>query len=192
MTTNVSPDSPNLKRDTHTSIWTGALLIVLGLVAIVLPNISTFVAETWLALILISTGSAKLFYSFQTRDQGGFVWKLVLSILYIGTGVMLFTNPLTGVLTLTLLLGSFLLAEGAFNLILAFRLRHNPNWFWVLVDGIVTLALGAFIWFGWPTNAPWLLGTAVGASILSTGFSRVMLALNANPAPSQPDQTASA
>ena len=175
MATNLSTEN---KKGINGSLLIGVLLIVLGLVAIAQPAVSTIFAETWFALILVSAGAAKLTYAFQTRNSGGFVWKLLLSILYIAIGVMLFVSPLKGVLTLTLLLGSFLLTEGVFNLILAFRLRGQQNWTWVLVDGIITLLLGGMIWFQWPFNAPWLIGTLVGVSVLFTGISRVMLSLN--------------
>lgn len=179
MTTNISNEG---KKGINGSLLIGVLLIVLGIVAIAQPAVSTIFAETWFALILISAGGAKLSYAFQTRNSGGFVWKLLLSILYIAIGVMLFASPLKGVLTLTLLLGSFLLTEGVFNLILAFRLRGQQNWSWVLVDGIITLLLGAMIWFQWPFNAPWLIGTLVGVSVFFSGISRVMLSLNAGSA----------
>ncbi len=187
MTTDVSTD---LKKGVNGSLLMGILLTVLGVVAIALPNFSTIVAETWIALILVSAGAAKLVYAFQTRDEGGFVWKLLLSILYIATGVMLFVYPLTGVLTLTLLLGSFLLTEGVFELILAFRLRPQQNWTWALGNGVITLLLGAMIAFQWPFNAPWLIGTLVGTSVLFTGISRVMLSLNARSALNHSDQAA--
>lgn len=184
-------DIPNdIKNDVNTalpksrsrSLWVGILLIALGVLAIALPITSTIFAATWFALILVSAGGAKLAYAFQTREQGGFVWKVLLSILYAATGVMLFVYPLTGVITLTLLLGSFLLTEGVFELILAFRLRPQQNWVSVLIDGVITLVLGGFIWFHWPFDAPWLLGTIVGASILSTGISRILLSLNSQSA----------
>lgn len=189
MTTDVSTD---IKKGVNGSLLMGVLLIVLGIVGIAQPAVSTIFAETWFALILVSAGATKLVYAFQTRNNGGFVWKLLLSILYIATGVMLFFYPLTGVLTLTLLLGSFLLTEGVFELILAFRLRPQQNWTWVLGDGIITLLLGGIIWFQWPFDAPWLIGTLVGASVLSTGISRVMLSLNARSALNRSDQAASA
>jgi uncharacterized membrane protein HdeD (DUF308 family) len=175
MTTDVST---GFNKGINGSLLTGILLIVLGIGAIALPAVSTIVVETWIALILGTAGVAKLVHAFQTREEGGFVWKLLLGILYIATGVMLFFYPLTGILTLTLLLGSFLLTEGVFELILAFRLRPQPNWTWELVNGIVTLALGAMIWFQWPFDAPWLIGTLVGASVLFSGFSRLMLSFN--------------
>jgi uncharacterized membrane protein HdeD (DUF308 family) len=162
-----------------TEVLIGIVLIFfLGIAAIAAPAVSTIFTETWIAVILTSAGVSKLIYAFQTRARGGFFWKVLLSVLYIATGVMLFVYPLTGVLTLTVLLGSFLLAEGIFELILAFRLRPQQNWTWVLVDAIVTLVLGAIVWFQWPFNAPWLIGTLVGASVLLTGISRLMLSWN--------------
>lgn len=185
MTTNIAD---NINKNNNRSLWMGIILIVLGIIAIALPVVSTIFAETWVAVILISAGFAKLFYAYNTREQGGFVWKILLSGLYIATGVMLFIYPRTGILTLTLLLGSFLLTEGVFELILAFKLRPQQNWTWVLTDGIITLILGGMIWFQWPFNAPWLLGTLVGASVLFTGVSRVMLSLNGRSALNPSDQ----
>lgn len=170
------------KKQTNIGIGVGILLIVLGIVAVALPNVTTLVAETWIAIILASAGASNIFYAIQTRSEG-FIWKLLLGILYVATGIMLFVYPLTGILTLTLLLGSFLLTEGVFELILAFRVRPRPNWGWLLANGIVTLVLGGLVWFQWPSNAPWLLGTLVGVSVLSTGVSRLMLSLH----PSDPD-----
>ncbi|MEH2177597.1 HdeD family acid-resistance protein [Nostoc sp.] len=175
MTSDVSRD-PN--KNVNGSLITGILLSVLGIIAIVAPNFTTIFAETWIAAILIFAGFTKAVYATQTRERGGFVWKLLLSGLYIATGIMLFVYPYTGVLTLTLLLGTFLLTEGTFELILAFKLRPQENWTWILANGIITLVLGAIIWFQWPFNAPWLIGTLVGVSIIFTGISRVMLALS--------------
>lgn len=186
MTTNVSSD---INKSNNGALWTGIILTILGIVAISVPAVATVVTETWIALILASAGASKLIYSFQTRNQGGFIWKVLLSVLYIATGLMLFFYPLTGVLTITLLLGSFLLTEGVFELILASRLRPQQNWTWVLGDGIITLLLGAMIWFQWPFDARWLLGTLVGTSVLFTGISRIMLSLDRGSSPNNSDQT---
>lgn len=179
MTSDVSFDTNDVKQVRDRSLWTGIVLALLGVVAITLPIVSTLFVETWIALILASAGATKLFYAYQTRAQGGTLWKVLLGILYIATGIMLFINPRTGILTLTLLLGSFLLTEGVFELILAFRLRPQQNWTWALGNGIITLILGAMIWFQFPFDAPWLLGTLVGASILFTGISRIGLSFKA-------------
>jgi uncharacterized membrane protein HdeD (DUF308 family) len=56
MTTDVSTD---LKKGVNGSLLMGILLTVLGIVAIALPNFSTIVAETWIALILDLCGSCQ-------------------------------------------------------------------------------------------------------------------------------------
>ncbi|MCU0524038.1 MAG: DUF308 domain-containing protein [Elainella sp. Prado103] len=185
MTSNVTPEATSnpttsqpLSAKLSTSPLIGILLILLGIGAIALPIVSTLFVETWIALILISAGAAKLVYAFQTRNSGGFIWQLLLSLLYVATGIMLFFYPSTGILTLTLLLGSFLFVEGIFEIILAFRLRPQTNWLWSLSNGIITLLLGGMIWFHWPLDAAWVMGTIVGFSILLTGISRLMLSLN--------------
>lgn len=165
-------------KSRNSGLWIGVLLIALGLGAIAAPVFSTIVTETWLALIVIAAGFTKLVYAIQTREQGGFIWKILLSALYIATGITLLVAPLTGVLTLTLLLGGFLVSEGTFETILAFKLREQKNWFWLLGNAIVTLGLGIYILLQYPFDAPWLLGTVVGASVAASGLSRVMFSLN--------------
>ena len=175
-------NAPEIKTEPNNSmnggIWIGILLVVLGIAAIFLPFFSTVVIETWIGLILASAGVSSIVYAIQTKTEDGFIWKLLLGCLYVATGILLFVYPLTGILTLTLLLGSFLLTEGVFETILAFKLKPQPSWGWVLANGILTIAFGAIVWFQWPNNAAWLIGTIVGASVLSTGIARIGMSLN--------------
>jgi uncharacterized membrane protein HdeD (DUF308 family) len=172
---------PEFNQPKNMGLLTGIIAIVLGVAAILIPNISTLVAETWLALILISVGASNTFYAAKNRPDG-FGWQVFLGLLYVGTGILLFAYPLNGILTLTLLLGSFFLTEGVFESVLAFKLRPQKNWGWALGNGIITLILGLLVWFEYPQDAPWAIGTLVGISVLSTGVSRVMLSLNQKPA----------
>jgi uncharacterized membrane protein HdeD (DUF308 family) len=187
MTTNSPTEyQPQFQQPRNLGLFIGILAIVLGAVAILIPSFSTLVAETWLALILISVGTSNAFYAIKRRPEG-FGWRISLGILYVATGILLFVYPLTGVLTLTLLMGSFFLTEGVFESVLAFKLQPQKNWGWVLANGIVTLGLGLLVWFQWPQDAPWAIGTLVGISVLSTGVSRVMLSLSDQPpSPSSP------
>ncbi len=60
---------------------------------------------------------------------------------------------------------------------LAFMLRPLPGSGWLLVDGIVTVAIAALIWRGWPATSAWVVGTLVGVSIFFTGLTRLMISL---------------
>ena len=79
MTTNVSSD---INKSNNGALWIGIILTILGIIAISVPVVATVVTETWIALILASAGASKIIYSFQTRNQGGFIWKVLLSVLY--------------------------------------------------------------------------------------------------------------
>ena len=179
MTANNVPEiTTEPTKQMNGGIGIGILLVILGIAVIFLPFFSTVVIETWIGLILASAGVSGIVYAIQTKMEDGFIWKLLLGGLYIATGILLFVYPLTGVLTLTLLLGSFLLTEGVFETILAFKLKPQANWGWVLANGIVTIGLGAIVWFQWPSDAAWLIGTIVGASVLSTGIARIGMSLD--------------
>jgi uncharacterized membrane protein HdeD (DUF308 family) len=187
MTTNSTTEyRPNLNPTKNMGLGVSIVAIVLGIAAILLPSFSTLVVETWLAFILISVGAGNTFYAIKRRPEG-FGWQIFLGILYIGTGILLLVSPLGGALTLTLLLGSFFLTEGVFESVMAFKVRPQKNWGWVLANGIITLSLGVLVWLGWPQDAFWTIGTLVGISVLSTGVSRLMLALHAPTPPNLPD-----
>ncbi|MBD1909997.1 HdeD family acid-resistance protein [Leptolyngbya sp. FACHB-16] len=174
----VQKSSQPIVKSTTGSIILGVLMVVSGFAAITLPFAASLAFTFWIGWLLIGTSLVKFVYAFQSREQGGFVMKFLLSVLYLVAGVMLVAQPLQGIATLTLLLASFFFVEGISELVLAYQLRSRPNWGWVLFNGIVTLVLGVMIGTGWPLNAPWVIGTLVGISLTASGVSRIMLALN--------------
>jgi uncharacterized membrane protein HdeD (DUF308 family) len=158
-------------------------MVIAGIIAISLPLATGLLATIWLGFILTFVGVAKAIYAWQTRNEGGFTLKLLVGLLYLAAGIVLVVNPLEGVLTITLVLATFLLMEGVFELVLAFQLRSlSPNWGWVLADGILTLIVGILIWREWPVSAAWVIGLLIGVSIISSGLSRIMLSLAARTA----------
>jgi uncharacterized membrane protein HdeD (DUF308 family) len=69
------------------------------------------------------------------------------------------------------------LIEGILQIILFFNLRSLGGSSWLLIDGIITLLLGAMIYMQWPSSAAWAIGTLVGVSMIISGASRVMMSL---------------
>jgi heme/copper-type cytochrome/quinol oxidase subunit 1 len=108
---------------------------------------------------------------------GGVLWQVLLAIVYGIAGIYMLMNPLLGVLSLTLLLAVFLLAEGILEIALYFRIRRVRHGGWILFDGIVTLILGILIWAHWPSSSVWVIGTLVGISLMFSGISRFTLSL---------------
>jgi uncharacterized membrane protein HdeD (DUF308 family) len=166
-----------IRQSTTWSIVLGALMMVLGVAAISLPLVTSLALTLWIGWLLVGNSVIQLIYAIQTREQGSFWLKLLLAGLYLTAGVVLIVNPLEAVLTLTLLLGSFLVAEGVVELLLAIQMRSRSNWLWLLLNALLTLALGVFIWAEWPLDAPWVIGLLVGISFIASGLSRIMLSI---------------
>ena len=57
--------------------------------------------------------------------------------------------------------------------------RHADGAGWILLDGVVTLALGVMIWRQWPSSSLWVIGTLVGINMIMTGVTRLMINLAA-------------
>ena len=170
------------KLDTLKQKWLrflvfGIALIVLGAMAITFPLIATFTIEMVIGWVLVIGGIAHGLHAFGARAWSGFFSTLLTGVLYVIFGIFMLTSPLIGVVTITLLLVAFLIAEGVFKIIIAFQLRPLPNWGWMLFGGFMALLLGFLIWAQWPSSAVWVIGLFVGVDIIFSGWAVVMIAL---------------
>ncbi len=167
-----------------TGIAIGILLVVLGLIAIARPVYATIASTLVFGWLFIFAGIAQIVYAFSSRGAGQVIWKLLLGVLYLGAGIVVLSNVLSGVIALTLILGITIFVQGAIQVTLAFAIRPDRNWAWVLVSGILGIILGIFIWSEWPFNADWLIGLWVGINLLFDGI--WMITLSSLPRPTQP------
>lgn len=158
-------------------IVVGILLVIIGLIAIARPVYATIASTLAFGWVFIFAGIAQFIYAFGSRGAGQFIWKLLLSILYVGAGIVVLSNVLSGAIALTLILGVTIFIQGVFQVILAFGIRPARNWGWVLFSGILAVILGILIWSEWPFNADWMLGLWIGISLLFNGIWMITLSL---------------
>jgi len=167
------------KKTVGWSIWLSVLMIVAGILAIASPLAAGIAVNLVVAWLLIFSGCVHVVFSWHTRSAGGFIWELLVGILYIFIGFYLLMHPLAGLVSLTIALAIYLTLEAILEFILGFMLRPLPGTGWLIFDGIITLILAVMIWRMWPTSAGWIIGTLVGISMLLSGTSRLMLSLAA-------------
>jgi len=178
----ISSAATFVKKSVGWSIVLSVLMILAGVLAIASPlaaGLAVNVIVTWL---LLFSGCVHLIFAWYRPSSGGFLWELLLGVLYIVIGGYLMLHPVAGLESLTLALAVYLLMEAALELVLGFSLRPLPGSSWLLLDGIITLILAVMIWRTWPSSAGWVLGTLVGISMLFSGTSRLMLSLVARSA----------
>lgn len=155
----------------------GIGMMLLGIISFMLPFVTT-IAVTTLAGLVIALGGIMLFiHAFRWKVSARFFINLFLGLLYFAFGAILVVYPLTGALTLTILLTAFLLATGVIKIVDAVRMRPARNWGWLLFSGILSAALGLLIWAGLPITAFWALGVIVAIDLIFSGLSLVMISL---------------
>jgi len=120
-----------------------------------------------------------LIHAFSIKEWRGFLLELLIGVLYLVAGGWLAFFPFTGIITLTILLAALFLAEGVLEVIMAVRVRPHEGWAWLLLSGLVAVAVGLLIAYELPSSAAWAIGLLAGVNLLSTGVSFIVLALAA-------------
>ena len=159
----------------------GIVLVVLGVAAITLPVMAGVATTVLLGWLFAIAGIVGLIASFRTRSAPGFWWSLFSAVLSLLVAMTLLAQPLQGLVTLTWLMVVFFIFEGVSVIFMAIAHRNelSGKWQWMLVNGIVTLVLAAFVIAGLPGSLVWALGLLVGIDMLFGGASLIAIALAA-------------
>jgi uncharacterized membrane protein HdeD (DUF308 family) len=155
----------------------GILMVLAGVAAIAFPLLSTIAAKIALGWIFLLSGVLLVIHAFSIQQWRGFLLGLLLGALYVVAGGWLAFFPLAGIVSLTILLAALFLAEGVLEVIMAVRVRPHEGWGWLLLSGLVAVAVGALIAAELPSSATWAIGLLAGVNLLSTGVSFIVLAL---------------
>ncbi len=159
----------------------GIILVLLGIAAIVLPPIATIAFTIIIGWIFLVSGILGLITTFWARQAPGFWWALISAIIAIAAGLVLLLWPISGAVSLTLVLIAFFVVEGIASILYAIEHRNQltGRWGWMLFSGIVDLILAAIIFSGLPGTAVWALGLLVGINMVFGGVALIGMAMAA-------------
>lgn len=159
----------------------GIVLLILGAAAVLVPVVATLAVTILFGWLFLISGVVGLVTTFWMRHAPGFWWSLVSAVLGIVVGVMLLASPLGGAFSLTLLLIAFFIVEGAASIMFALDHRRelSGQWGWMLISGIIDLALAIMIFTGLPSTAAWAVGLLVGINMIFGGAALIAMALHA-------------
>ena len=150
------------KKVTGWYIAAAVLFIVLGIFGIVEPGVAGL-GVTLLVGWLLAIGAV---FHFIAAFKGGgakqVIFQVLIGIVYAIGAFYFLTHTIMATSTLTLLLAGIILAEGVIEVISYFRMKGEGASGWLLLNGIITLALGALIWFHWPSSTVWAIGNDRG------------------------------
>jgi uncharacterized membrane protein HdeD (DUF308 family) len=164
----------------HSRGWFIALGLVLtlaGAAAIAFPFVSTLAAKFALGWLFMFIGAVNVVHAFGTRGWRAFGLNLLVGLLFLAAGAYLSFLPLSGIVTLTILLAALFIAQGYLEIMMAIRLQPESGWAWVLLSGVLAVAAGVLIGLELPSSATWAIGLLTGINLIASGLSFLFLAL---------------
>jgi uncharacterized membrane protein HdeD (DUF308 family) len=173
---------PGLRRDLeqevarHKSwyVFEGILCIVMGILAIVLPGVTTLTVSMLIGTALVIGSILRLAAAARSTTARG--WRVLSGLLFLAAGATMLWWPLAGVASLIILTGVLLLAEGFLEIFLSMTYRLMARWGLLLASGILSLILGIFVLAGFPAIGILVIALAVGLNLVFYGVSVLTLA----------------
>lgn len=117
-------------------------------------------------------GIAHLVYAWAERGAGSVIGQILIGLVYLVALFYLLVHPVSGILAIALIPAIYIVIEGVFELVIYSRWKRLPGAGWFLIGGIISLLLGALIFFHWPSSSVWAVGTLVGISLVVSGIAR--------------------
>jgi uncharacterized membrane protein HdeD (DUF308 family) len=168
-----------LKEATGMSIGWGTIMILLGFAAVILPFKAGIAISAVVGWIIVLSGIAYLASAFAASGAGGFVWRVLIGVLYVVGGGYLAFHATLALESLTIVVATLFFIEGVFETAVFFEFRGVPGAGWILFDAVVTLILAYLIWRGFPSSSTWAIGTLVGINLIMSGTTRLMYSVYA-------------
>ena len=162
-------------------LFEGIMLVILGAAAIILPEVATLAFTLVIGWLFLISGGVGLVTTFWMRNAPGFWWALLSAVIGIAAGIVLIRWPISGTVSLTLVLIAFFTVEGIVTLMYAIehRAQLTGRWAWMLASGLIDLVLAGMIFAQLPSSAEWALGLLVGINLLFGGVAMIGMALAA-------------
>ncbi len=147
----------------------GLVMILAGFLVLGDVMLVTVISTIFIGWVSIIAGAFEIVHAFWTKGWGGFVWQVLLGILYIAFGVVLVGQPVASALILTYVLGLVLLISGFVRILLGLGHWREAGWI-MLLSGIFGVLAGLVILTGFPMTGLWVLGFLLGVDLISHGI----------------------
>jgi uncharacterized membrane protein HdeD (DUF308 family) len=159
-----------IRRNKALLLAEGVAFTLLGLFALAAPTIFSLTLSYFFGWGLVVGALILGVRIVRAPDMHNRLISVMSILLYLFLGFMFLFYPVSGVETLTLILGIFFIFDSIFKFYTSAHLKGIPGWHWVLCSGIVSIVLAVLILASWPTNTPWVLGVVLGVNFLVTGL----------------------
>ncbi len=166
-----------LARSWKALMTIGIAAIVLGAIAIIVPEVASVGTAIFIGWILLIVGAFLVAAAFSAHSVGSLLLRLLWAAITVLVGLWLIVEPHNGTLTLTFVLGVYFLFMGVTRITVAFLGRGQPNAGWVGLSGVCGLLIGILVLAKFPSSADWAIGLLVGIDLIFAGWTLTSVAM---------------
>lgn len=158
------------------TLWlvVGVISILGGVFAFFNPLSATLAAEQIAGFLFLFVGILQFVALFTVRSTGAKLFAAIGGIIGVLLGFELLTQPMQGILTLTMVVAILFMVTGIVRTLSAFALRGTGAFAPVLLSGIISIILAIMIFAGYPESSTYILGVLLAVELISNGISLVM------------------
>lgn len=153
----------------------GAILIILGLIALAATATTTVVSVVFLGVLLMIAGIAEAISAFRASSAGHAILRVLLGVVTLLAGIFLVVRPVAAAVTLTLFIAWYLVIVGIIKVVESLAERET-NWGWGVASGIVSLLLGILLLANWPVTGVFAIGLFLAIELIATGVAWILAA----------------
>jgi uncharacterized membrane protein HdeD (DUF308 family) len=153
------------------------VLIILGILSIVLPAYSGMTIAVILGILFVIGGVLRTTFAFVTTSWGSAILRFLFGLVMFFGGLWLIINPDMGMTTLTIVLAAMFIIDGISEVLFSFFLKPIGGGSMMLIDGILGVLLGIFIFVKWPASGEWAIGLLVGIKLIIDGIALLSLGM---------------
>ena len=161
-----------LSSNPGTTIWTGVLIALAGIVSLSAPIIVGISVGILVGVVLLVGGAGQLFFAYRS---GAGAWPWIMGLLTLVAGGYMASNAAVAAATLTIALTIYLFFAGFADVLFALQLRPYEGWGYVMASGLLSLLLGILIWMQFPLSGPFAIGIILGIKLLASGLLLIYL-----------------
>jgi uncharacterized membrane protein HdeD (DUF308 family) len=148
----------------------GVVLVAMGAAAIFAPLATGMAVVFLVGVLLLVAGGLLAWPGWNARSGGRGNTLLVVAVVTALVGLVLLLWPSLGLGVVAWVLVVWFLVSGVGAVVLAFQVRGEEGWAWMLADGILSLLVVAALATGWPVSGERAIGLLVGVKLVVSGL----------------------
>jgi uncharacterized membrane protein HdeD (DUF308 family) len=170
-----APEFSSAPPSTRSRRARGALIVLMGCLAIVAPFFAGSLALAVVGVLLIVSGALEMLETYHAEDEAGRRSAYLGGAVSIVAGILLLARPQLLLRGLVLFVAVSFAIDGIGKLIAAVRGRASEaSWRWLLVRGLVDVVVAVVLVAQWPVSGRAIAMILVGVRMLSTGWSMLL------------------